>query len=839
MNKYLTLIVILVTISFGAKPSLPPLDTLYLYYAEQEYEKANQLLARLRNQNLSPEQRFRLNMEIGDYFLDKTNEYHRAESVYQQLLEQHPKHPQLPDLLYRLAITQELQEKFLEAAKNYEQVATQYFKSPYGAEALDAIERCFRKNYQERVAYVNGYPITRIELDERISRNPTQYETFDQKLALLDTMVNNRLLYEAAVAAKVENNPQATNTLIDTRNRAMFQIWYERYVTRPAEPTEKELKAVYKKNRSKYIIPEKVHAYQLVVTSKPLADSLHAFLTTDATKWDSVVKLHSITLDRENSGDLGFFAPGTRPTEIEQIAFQLKPGEISKPRAIRDTYYIIRVSQREPRKVKTFEEVKNQIAVELRQDRTTRIYEQEIARLKKNATIIQDTLAIEQNRETLAIVSGIPITMMHLEQRLNAIPPFFRGQFETPEGKRRILDQLVIEKLLLRECEKGKLWLLNRVVDQLINRKTALLVDIYRRQQTTEKIQLDSLTLAREYRENINDFKEPTRVRCREMVARTKENAEQLRKWALAGRIPALINGVAVLVTDEAKTEELSRTLAQTTNIDSIIRLGALAGRNVRIAGIPTHQIGGSDVVDLSQPCKIAGPFVTSDFCSFAFNNLSRQNKLYEPVHHPINNIEQLKSFLGEKQAQSVFETIDSTRFGNYVRLINPLPAEFINELFALKTDSVSSPYKTANGYLIVKITKKDTAQKMEFVEMIRRFSTSNSKWAGGEISLTRDDKARDKKVVDAAYSLNKGEFSPVIKLDDTTFTFIKMEEKKPAYTRPFAEVRSKIENKLRRAQEKELYDQLLKELRSKAKIEILIKEEDFSNPESVVEPKQ
>lgn len=840
MKKYYTIILLIwVTIGLGAKVTLPALDTLYFLYAEQNYPKANRLLTELRNQNLPPAQRFLLSLEIGDYFLDKTHEYYRAESVYQQLLAQHPKHPHLPELLYRLAIAQELQEKFLEAAKNYEQVATRYFKSFYGKEALDAIERCFRKNYQERVAYVNDYPITRIELDDRISRNPTLYETFDKKRSLLDTMIDQRLLYEAAIAAGIKNDPQIIRTLTDIRNRTMFQIWYERHVASKAEPTEKELKAIYKKDRAKYTIPEKIHAYELLVLSQPLADSLYALLIADPTKWDSLVKLHSVAPDKENAGDLGLFARGTRSVEIEQIAFQLKPGEISKPRAIRDTYYIVRVSQREPRKVKTFDEVKNQIAVELRQDRINRIYEEEIARLKKNAHILQESLGIEQNKETLAIVNGTPITIGQLEQRLNAIPPFFRAQFETPEGKKRILDQLIIEKLLLRECEIEKLWLVNRVIDQLINRKLTLLIDTYRRRQTTERVQLDSLDLMKEYRANINDFKEPTRVRCREMVTRTKEKAEQLRKWARASRIPDLINGVALLVDNAPKAQELARILAHTTNLDSILKLGALAGPNVRLGGIPTQHIGSSEVVDLSQPCKLAGPFPASDFYAFAFTDISRQDKLYEPVLFSAVDTEQLKSLLKEKQPQSVHEVVDSTRLGHYVQLVNPLPSRFINELFALPPDSVTAPYKTTNGYLIVKITKKDTAQKIEFVEMVRRFSTSGSKWAGGEISLIRTDKARDKKVVDAAYSLSKGNFSPVIKLNDTTYTFIKMEEKKPGYTRPFTEVRWKIENKLRREREKELYDQLLKELLSKANIEILMKEEDFSTGEPEPEPEQ
>ncbi|MEO0019445.1 MAG: peptidyl-prolyl cis-trans isomerase [candidate division WOR-3 bacterium] len=814
----------IITLALGLNLTLPALDSVYFYYAEHNYSRAFDLLLALNNQRLNPAQQFALQLELGDYYLDKTKDYPRAESIYQNLLINYPKHPEAPAIIYRLALSQELQENFMEAAKNYEQVATRYLKSPYAQDALDAIERCFKKNYQERVAYVNGYPITRIELDDRISRNPAAYEPYEKKLTLLDTMIDNRLLYEAANAAGLANEPQVAKTLNDIRNRQMFQTWYERYVTDKAEPTEKELRANYKKNIAKYTTPEKVHGFQLVVASKTLADSLRAVLLADTGKWDTIVKTYSIAPDKERSGDMGLFARGVQPKPIEQVAFKLKPGEISIPIAINDTFYIIRVTEKKPKEVKTFDQVKNQIAVELRQERSNQIYEKEIARLKKAASVIQDTLAIDQNKDTLAVVNGVPITSEQLEERLNSIPPFFRGQFETPEGKRRILDQLIVEKLLLKECEKEKIWLSNRVIDQLLNRRTAILIDAYRKKETTEKVQLDSATLYAEYQKTINDFKEPTRVRCREMVTKTRTKAEQLRTWALAGRIPQMIHGIALFVSDPNKAQELAQKLKETTNTDSLASLGALAPANIRLPNTPVQNIAGKDIPDLTQPCKLAGPFTSSEFCAFAFADLSSADRLYQPELITVQTQEQLQKLL----AESTLPSIDSSHLGTYVKLASPLPASFVKSLFKLNPGEVSAPFQTPSGYLIVKITRKDTAQKIEFTDLIRRFSVSGSKWSGGEISLTRDDKARDQKVVSAAYSLSKGAFSPVIKLNDTTYTFIKMEEKKPAYTRPFSEVKGKIENKLRREKEKELYDQLIARLREKAKIEILMKEDDF-----------
>uniref|UniRef100_A0A7C4GAQ3 peptidylprolyl isomerase n=1 Tax=candidate division WOR-3 bacterium TaxID=2052148 RepID=A0A7C4GAQ3_UNCW3 len=180
----------------------------------------------------------------------------------------------------------------------------------------------------------------------------------------------------------------------------------------------------------------------------------------------------------------------------------------------------------------------------------------------------------------------------------------------------------------------------------------------------------------------------------------------------------------------------------------------------------------------------------------------------------------------------------DSARLGTYAVLTEPLPAATVRGLFNLDSTGVSAPLPVPSGFLVVKVTKKDTAQKTEFADMVRRFSTSGSRWSGGEVWLTRDDNARDPKVVRAAYSLSTGGFSPVIKLNDSTFTFVKLEEKKLAYTRPFSEVRSKIENRLRREAEKQAYADLIADLRARAKIDILMKESDFiPETETPLEP--
>ncbi|MEO0079649.1 MAG: peptidyl-prolyl cis-trans isomerase, partial [candidate division WOR-3 bacterium] len=484
MKKLLTatmLTALLAVTSTGAttQASLTPptLDSVYRLYAARSFEPAYELLQRLAATSRKPEEIFNIRLELGDYYLDKAHNCRAAESVYSQLITDYPRHKLLPDLLYRLALTQELQERFLDAARNYEQVATRFMKSRFGTDAFEAIERCFRKNYQDRVAYVDGYPITRIELDDRINRNPAAFEKFEQKQRLLDTMIDNRLLYVAALQAGIADEAQFQSQIADIRNRLMFQEWYEREVNQPAQPSEKDIRAAYRKDRKRFTIPEKVHAYQILVATREEALELRHLLADTTVRWDSVARVRSLAPDREQGGDMGFFGRGVQPKPIEAAAFRLKPGEISQPIPVHDSFVIIKVVKKEPGRVRPYDEVKGQIEADLRQRRTEQLYDQRVAELKKLALIIEDTTAIAENKETLATVDGEPVTATQVQAMINNIPPFYRSQFETPEGKRRILDRLIQERLLLHYCEQNKVWLSNKVVDQLLSRRAALLID--------------------------------------------------------------------------------------------------------------------------------------------------------------------------------------------------------------------------------------------------------------------------------------------------------------------------------------------------------------------------
>ena len=665
-KKTLTTIVLsilLVSVACAQSPTanLSNIRKLYLTF---EYTKALEAL----NRDLAAIRDYQTKalylVEIGDIYLDKLHDYTKAESTYKIILRDFPKFKDIASVIYRLGITYEREERFLDAAQAYEQVATKYLKTTYSNDALDAIERCFKKNYQDLVAKIDQYPITRIEFDDRVNQAPNRYEKFEDKQKLLDDMIDERLLYVDALRMNLENNPEVITRLADMRNNTLFQEWYTRNVINKVKVSQSEKKSYYQKNKdARFTTPERVRAREILVKTKVEAEALRSKILTESLPFDTVAKETSLAPNKKAGGDMGYFKQGTQPKEIETVAFKLKVGEISDPIETKDGFVILKIEDKKPTEVRTYDKVTSEIENAIKQQKTEALFNKVSADLKKKYHATEDTFALKQNKETLGTIGDQAITNQQLQARLDRIPPFYRSEFENTEGKKRILDQIILEQILLSEVEEQKLWLTNNFISQFDPRVASTMVTLYRKMATTDKVTIDTMELKKDYKNTIKDFLVPEQVRVREIVVKSANQAAKIRNEALAGKV--------------------------------------------------------------------------------SFDTLAKQ------------------------------------------------------------------------------------------------YSIAATKWQGGDMGFFSRG-SKPKAVEQEAFTLAKSKISKVIKLSDTTYTILKVEDKKKAYTRPFTEVKEKIERKIRTDKEDKLYQQLMVDLRAKAKIEkFLTKEETPPTEEKAPEPEK
>lgn len=122
---------------------------------------------------------------------------------------------------------------------------------------------------------------------------------------------------------------------------------------------------------------EQVHLRQIVVDSPAIAQEVLARYQAGE-ELSFLATVYSLDApSRESGGDLGFVPQGVLPTEVEQAAFALKPGQVSQLIQTPMGVYIIQVIARELRELPT----------EVWEARRLQVYQEWIAQLRAEAAI--------------------------------------------------------------------------------------------------------------------------------------------------------------------------------------------------------------------------------------------------------------------------------------------------------------------------------------------------------------------------------------------------------------------------------------------------------------------
>jgi peptidyl-prolyl cis-trans isomerase D len=148
-----------------------------------------------------------------------------------------------------------------------------------------------------------------------------------------------------------------------------------------------EAQRAYESRRSQFQVPEARQASHILITvdpsagagarqkAKAQADEIHKQLMEKPERFAELAKKHSNDPgSAANGGDLGPISRGTLKDvpEFEAALFKLKEGEISAPVASKHGFHIIRLTKLQPAQGKSFEQVREQIELELRKQRAAR-----------------------------------------------------------------------------------------------------------------------------------------------------------------------------------------------------------------------------------------------------------------------------------------------------------------------------------------------------------------------------------------------------------------------------------------------------------------------------------
>lgn len=513
-----------------------PQDYVNLVMNEQ-YEEAIAYCDKMIEKN---KDQYQWKLEKGDIYYSKLLDYDEAARIYKDVVDNYEHKNGWA--YYRLAQVLEMKEDFLTSAKLYEIVATRFRKAPLDSFSLSGVERCFKKNYQDYVATVNGYNITRLELDEKTGRGGP-FERSDER-AILDQMITERLIYASARDYEIDTTEYFSRDF-GVRSKALLLDEIRACeVMDKVSPTEKQMKKYYKENKENYKIREQVIGKEIVVESDSLAQMILDSLHKDIASFDTLAKLYSVESSARNGGNMGIVYRERKPEPVEEALFKTEPKELTDIIQFDGKFGIYYVTSYTPERYRDFDEVSKQIESQVRAENIKKEEEKFKARLKKKSKqkIYSDSISAlvasgEEKREetVLAEVNGRPITWGDVVFRNETMTPQFAKLDLTKADKvEELINTIFDESLRLELAWRNKYFLHDGYFVQLKNAMKNIMDQVLYRKIVLDAVVLDSQEVRQYYKDHIEEFKMPESARVHEILCETKEEAEMVHKLVMA-----------------------------------------------------------------------------------------------------------------------------------------------------------------------------------------------------------------------------------------------------------------------------------------------------------------
>jgi peptidyl-prolyl cis-trans isomerase C len=153
----------------------------------------------------------------------------------------------------------------------------------------------------------------------------------------------------------------------------------------------------------------------------------------------------------------------------------------------------------------------------------------------------------------VARIDGKVITLADVQQRIDALDPYSKARFSSPEQKKRFLENLVRFEVLAREAEM-------RGYDKDPDVQRVLknqMIDVFLRKEIDEKLKDESITDAevqRYYDDHRAQFQQPEQVRVSQILLADKDKAAKVA--AEARTTGATDKGFRELVTKYSEDED-------------------------------------------------------------------------------------------------------------------------------------------------------------------------------------------------------------------------------------------------------------------------------------------
>lgn len=244
--------------------------------------------------------------------------------------------------------------------------------------------------------------LTKKELQEDLKNLPPQTKLFlaspDGISRLKDELIKREVLYEEAKKKDLAKSEEFKRRLEEFKKLTLINMLLEQELKNLQPVTEKDAKDYYEKNKDQFIKPSEVRLSQIVVKNEEEAKKVYEKIDKGEDFGKIAKELSRDERTKANGGDIGFFKKGQLDPQVENLAFNLKKGQVSMPLNRKDGLYIFKITDVKGTPIE-FEQIKQQLTEQLKAKKQQEWFNSYIEELKKkykvevNEKALQDILS--------------------------------------------------------------------------------------------------------------------------------------------------------------------------------------------------------------------------------------------------------------------------------------------------------------------------------------------------------------------------------------------------------------------------------------------------------------
>jgi len=303
-----------------------------------------------------------------------------------------------------------------------------------------------------------------------------------------------------------------------------------RFITQPAEPSERQIKRAYRKLGSQR------HVALIDTRQRSEAEEIAARLRAGE-EFETLARRLSIHPSRSRGGDLGWLSWGSLDPESEKVAEGTEPGEVTVPFAFPGGYRILTVLEEREGEPPPLEKVRDSLRSILRRRRSDGLRAEIVASIRKAHPAWTDERALESllagdpggesppgDTVLMRTAGGLELTAGKVRQRARRrnqdLPDAWSGAAQDAllidEARRRIALNEEIERRVRSFIDEQVLGEVERTV-------------------ILERLEMEEAEVKAFFEENRDRFTAPGAYHLRHIVLATREEAEEVRELLLQG----------------------------------------------------------------------------------------------------------------------------------------------------------------------------------------------------------------------------------------------------------------------------------------------------------------